>query len=212
MEENNQNNENLRQNQSNIAHKPEDEPFVSHVQEDPIMAEVNRKRQFGPKLTENHKEIAKLLRKAVPVTDLAEKFDVHRETMTAYIKANDDLKKAHESGIEALSDKYEARLHELAFREQEMGTTDNGDVFGRYDGRVMATNFNAVKFWLERRASKRGWGAKLETKETGFGNRVPIIFAGEMTVEAIAAAEAKVRAANEGARDPVEEEERGGTI
>ena len=161
------------------------------------------KRQFGKKLTDNHDEIKSMLRKSCFITDIAEKFGVHRETMVAYIKDNEDLEAARVSGINALTDKYEARLHELAFREQELVATDEGGMVGRHDGKVMATNFNAVKFWLQQRAADRGYGAKIETNEVGNG-RIPIIIAGDFTEDEIAEAEKQVTDANVAARADTE--------
>ena len=160
---------------------------------------MNSGRKYGPRLTENHDEIAELLRKCCSITDIATKFGVHRETMSAYIHDTEDLDAARISGINALTDKYEARLHELAFRDQEMASDADGHMFGRHDGRVMATNFNAVKFWLQQRAADRGYGAKIETNEVGNG-RIPIIIAGEFTEDEIVEAEKQVANANAAAR------------
>lgn len=156
-------------------------------------------RVFTRKLTDNYDEIKQMLENAVCITDIAKKFGVCRHTAEDYIHQTEHLEKAYKDGISALTDKYEARLHELAFREQEMVTTDQGDLVGRHDGKVMATNFNAVKFWLQQRAADRGYGAKIETNEVGNG-RIPIIIAGDITEDEIAAAEEQVKSANAAAK------------
>lgn len=159
------------------------------------------KGSYCKKLTDNHDAILAELENCVYISDLAKKYNVRWHTMSGYIHDTPDLEQAYQDGRNALIESYEKRLHELAFREQELVETDSGDMVGQHDGKVMATNFNAVKFFLERQAADRGYGAKIETKETGFGGGlIPIIMTGDMSEEAIAEAEAKVRAANEAAR------------
>lgn len=161
------------------------------------VADKAKRRKWNPVLVEKHNEVLDLLRNGVTTRVIHTKYNVPRSAVMAYIDGHDDLKEAYRDAQEDMLDLSEEIVNEIATLDCEMQHTENGN-FPRYDGRTLATKFNAAKLRLERLGAKRGWGQKIETNEVGNGGgRAPVIFMGSFTEEMIAEADAEVRRANE---------------
>ena len=161
------------------------------------VAEKSKRRKWNPDLVKRHDELLQLLRNGVTTRVIHTKFAMPRSAIVAYIDGHDDLKEAYRDAQEDMLDLSEEIVNEIATLDCEMQHTENGN-FPRYDGRTLATKFNAAKLRLERLGAKRGWGQKIETNEVGNGGgRAPVIFMGSFTEEMIAEADAEVRRANE---------------
>ena len=169
-----------------------------------VAADKVKRRKWNPVLVKRHKEILDLLRKGVTTRIIHTKLEVPRSAIMTYIDGHDDLKEAYRDAQEDMLDLSEEIVNEIATLDCEMEHTENGN-FPRYDGRTLATKFNAAKLRLERLGAKRGWGQKIETNEVGNGGgRTPVIFMGQFTEEMIAESEAEVRRANEEAMKGLE--------
>lgn len=159
---------------------------------------VERPAWWG-EIDARHDEILGMLRNGVTVRVIHTKVGFSRTKVWRYIHETEDLLEAYKDAQEDMLDLSEEVVNEIATMDCEMESTENGS-FPRYDGRSLATKFNAAKLRLERLGARRGWGAKLETNEVGNGGaRTPVIFMGQFTEDMIAEAEAEVRRANEDA-------------
>lgn len=153
--------------------------------------------EWWRQIAEKHNEILDMLKNGVTVRVIHTKVGFSRAKVWQYIHETEDLLDAYNDAQEDMLDLSEEVVNEIATMDCEMESTENGN-FPRYDGRSLATKFNAAKFRLERLGAKRGWGAKLETNEVGNGgNKTPVIFMGQFTEEMIAESEAEVKRANE---------------
>lgn len=163
-----------------------------------------KRRKWEPALVKRHAEILNLLRNGVTTRVIHAKLNVPRSAIMAYVEGHADLKEAYRDAQEDMLDLAEEVVNEIATMDCALERTENGN-FPKYDGRSLATKFNAAKLRLERLGAKRGWGAKLETNEVGNGGgRTPVIFMGQFSEEMIAEADAEVRRANEEAAKGLE--------
>ena len=159
--------------------------------------------RFGQKLIDAHDQIVEALGRCETMTSIANRLQVSRWKLSEYIHATEDLEVAFQDAKEREMDMMEDVVKFIATADavQEM-PAEGGDVpFAKFDGRILAQNLNAAKFWLERQGKKRGWHAKLETDEVGNGGGgvSPIIVIGQMEEAEILEAEAVVEEANRAA-------------
>lgn len=170
-------------------------PDNTRAQKEKEQAEKEKKPKFSEKMLAKHDEVKKLLKDGISISDIAAQIGFERHSVARFIHGCKDLDKIYQDTIERKLDICEAVVMNIATIPSDTQVTDGG-AFASHDGRVMTANLNAAKFYLERMGAKRGWNAKIETKEVGNGTR-PMIVMGDVPESLIAEAEAHVKAVNE---------------
>lgn len=142
------------------------------------MSNSKKERRFGEKLTRNHELIKKGLENAESLDSLSRRCSVHRHTIADYVHSHEDLQKAYEDGQDALADRYEDELHRIAL-----------------SGSDAMTSLNAIKFYLERRARRRGYG--IDFIEPSEKCKPPVIIVNTPSEDEIAKTEAMIKEMND---------------
>lgn len=106
-----------------------------------------KRKLFNHKLSEaDHAVILEELAKQTPIYIIAKKIKCDRHVLADYIRANEELAKAHEDREEAFKDSVEYELQRKILVEH---------------------NLNAIMFYADRKMRDRGYGEHIENEQTG---------------------------------------------
>lgn len=161
-----------------------------------LSSEPKSGKKYPPLLVENHAVIKARLEDGEYMIDIYKDLGIPRHLFELYVKDCPDLIQAKANGVEGRLDEHEKNIDRISLQLDEMEQGINPG--------VLMASLNASKFRLEKQGAARGYGIKIETKETGNGGMRPIFIMGDGSEEKIAEAEERVRKANEAAMEGLE--------